>query len=137
MVGHCAVIIIFLLVHIYPSATNYGLFSGQRAMMVGGPCPMHEHFHTIMGLQARTLSHCFGEVGRRMDALRYTFITIWVFGSTTLFRAFSSLLPDNPATLQFSSPGLPNSSRLWCNRQIPLYATPAYNRLVNRTLDNR
>ena len=47
--------IICSLGHIYPSATYYGLFKGQRAMMVGDPCPMHKHFHTILGLQARTL----------------------------------------------------------------------------------
>jgi len=62
--------------------------------MVGDPCPMHEHFHTIvdaqdpllscvhhgryhlpwllheLSLNPSILSHCFGEVGPRMDALR-------------------------------------------------------------------
>ena len=62
--------------------------------MVGDPCPMHTHFHTILGLMdaqdpllscvlhgrnhlpwllheltlnPSILSHCFGEVGHRMD----------------------------------------------------------------------
>ena len=68
-------------------------------MIMGDPCPMHKHFHTIMGLMdaqdpllfcvhhGRTStipwlpheltldpsisSHCYGEVGRRMDGLRF------------------------------------------------------------------
>ena len=66
--------------------------------MVGGPCPMHKHFHTVIGLMdaqdpllccvhhgrnhvsqllrkltlnPSILSRCFGEVGRRIDALRF------------------------------------------------------------------
>ena len=81
--------------------------------MVGDPCPMHKHFHTTLGLidaqdpllscephgrnhlpwllRKLTLNpsifpHCFGEVGHRMDALRFfCFFLGWVhiYPSTT------------------------------------------------------
>ena len=83
-------------------------------MMVGDPCPMHKHFHTIIGLMDAQdmllcrvhngrnhvpwlvhqltlnpifLSHCFGEVGRRMDALRF------VNGNNPLLLCHISLPP--------------------------------------------